>query len=197
MISNGNALSNVQLTRDQLATLINLLSQQQKANPTSPHFDPNYFSQLMALQNPSTVSQPTTPTGSGQLGAASNWNLGRVVDDPSTITAQEVPMAGSTLFPSGDGEKIYCKSWGNDGLIEPRVYVRQEGTNPEPHCLESLEDPRIEEMGKRIADLEAAVIKLKKQSSKSAKAPSKSKAKPKPTPVEQVPIVEEEVIDGE
>lgn len=192
------------ITNQQLADLIAMLAKQPQANPSSPYFNSTYFSKLMSLGQGAT-QQPAPPQENSQVvqpqPPATNYNVVRIVDDPSTIGAQEVAMGVLNLFPSSDGERIYLKAWNNDGLIEPRVYVLQNEVQPDS---KTPEDPRIDEMERRILELESAVVKLKKQqASKSAKSSSKPKPKPKPK-MEPVPepevsgitMDEEEVYDG-
>lgn len=190
-MNGGNFTSNgqgINMSQQQLAQLISLLAKQPAANPSSPNFDPNYFSQVVSLGQ---GNQPTLQQQNQQVLPSSRYNIVRAVDDPSVIKPQEVEMGVANLFPSSDGEKIFVKEWNNDGLIDLRVYVLQ---NPELSPSVSTDESRFGEMEDRITKLEATVAKLKKQQ---ASKPSKPKpgAKPKPKPVETV--VEEVVENGE
>lgn len=182
-----NPSGGVNITQQQLATLINLLSKQPAANPSSPNFDPNYFSQVLNLgQNNQVAPNMVDPRQNGSIDA-SKYNLVRVVDDPSTIQAKEVVMGVDNLFPSSDGEKIFVKTWGNDGRIIPRVYVLQDEASIGPQA----EDSRIDEMEERISSLETAVAKLKSQKK------STTKPKPKPKPQKAVTPINENDVKGD
>lgn len=196
---NGQGLN---ISNQQLAELIGMLAQQPQANPSSPQFNPTYFSRLMGLNQGSTQQQPTQSVQQQVAlppSQKTDYTVVRIVDDPATIGAQEVTMGMSNLFPSSDGERIYLKKWNNDGLIEPRVYVLQ---NEEQATSQVIEDPRFDEMEERIVRLEAVVAKLKKQqASKPSKSTSKPKPKPKPAPEPVVTSAvesdeEEEVYNG-
>ena len=53
---------------------------------------------------------------------------GRIVNDISEVTPQEVPMDRSiSLFPLADWSKIYAKAWNANGTIDTFVFVPDKG----------------------------------------------------------------------
>lgn len=49
--------------------------------------------------------------------------VGKVVNDVSMVSPNDVPMDGSiAIFPKGDMTEIYCKQWKQDGTIQTVVY---------------------------------------------------------------------------
>lgn len=49
---------------------------------------------------------------------------GRIIDDISTVTANEVSMDGSlSVFPTRDLSAIYCRQWQNDGTIKTVKFI--------------------------------------------------------------------------
>lgn len=170
----GQPQQNVQITQQQLAALLGLLAKQPKADPTSASFDPNYFAQLLAMQNQvsgqqnNLVSQPQQQNIPKQSNSCS-YQVVRMVDNPEKIQPQEVVMGYSNLFPSVDEDKIFLKSWNTEGSIETKVYVL-EGTTRPP--AKSSKKP--DEVGKlrtqfssfsndilsRLSDLEQSVARL-------------------------------------
>lgn len=52
-----------------------------------------------------------------------NGLFGRIIDDISQITANDVPMDGSrAVFIKRDGSEIYTKQWCSDGSIRTSLY---------------------------------------------------------------------------
>ena len=76
--------------------------------------------------------------------------FGRMVNDESEITPNEVPMDGSiSVFPKADGSSIIVKTWNPNGTITTIRYtpvvegeVLPEGNSPYSEIIERLE--RIE-----------------------------------------------------
>lgn len=120
-----NQQSPPQMSLEQLAGVLSILGRQPQANPTSPLFDPNYFSQIMSIQN--KLFSQTIPTQFVQSNPepskpTCSYQVVKMVDDPDNIQPQEVAMGFSNLFPSLDGHKIFVKSWDTEGSIKTRIY---------------------------------------------------------------------------
>lgn len=101
-------------------------------NYVVPQINPyqNNFNQPMPMQNPymdrmaqlqqyqqglqHSVQQPVNqPQGI----------IGRIVNDFSEITANDVPMNGSAaFFPKADGSEMQVRSWTSNGTIQTVVY---------------------------------------------------------------------------
>lgn len=171
-------------TNQQLSALLNLLGQQQQANPASSSFNPNYFSQLMNLANQVTTNpQPQTPVPV-QPSPTGNYVIVRPVPDSSVIEAQEVSMGVTNLFPSTDGQRIFGKTWNKEGLIETSVYEKVVNNPVNPG-----NDISVEDLEKRVKALELSVSKLKKQKA--------AKPKPKPAPKSSSPVTKVDVVEEE
>lgn len=83
---------------------------------------------------------------------------GRVVNDPSNITPQEVPMDGSvSLFPQTDYSKIYAKAWDSNGNLQTMIFVPEIPTTVQPDQNSSI----INELMKKIEYIEKQVSHLK------------------------------------
>lgn len=55
--------------------------------------------------------------------AQSNMIIGKVVNDFSEITANDVPMNGNAaFFPKADGSELQVRSWASNGTIQTVVY---------------------------------------------------------------------------
>lgn len=49
--------------------------------------------------------------------------IGKVVNDVSAVSPNDVPMDGNiAIFPKNDMSEIYCKQWKQDGTIQTVVY---------------------------------------------------------------------------
>lgn len=83
-------------------------------------------------------------------------------------------MGVCNVFPSTDGEYIYTKTWNKDGLIDTAVYVRQSESRSEQTTTDKCDD-----LEKRVAALETAVNKLKKQKATRPAKAVKPKTQPK------------------
>lgn len=189
----GGMLQNQQVTTQQLANLLSLLAKQPQANPTSTQFDPNYFSQLYSMQN-QVVPQVMQQTVQSQQPAPVKqqptcaYQVVKTVEDPSTIQPQEVVMGFSNLFPSIDGDKIFMKTWNNEGSIETRIYVEvKDGSKPIPKKKIQTTDQSIQSQFElfsnkilaRMAEFELALEKLQHQHSSTSRSKPKSKSKTK------------------
>lgn len=68
--------------------------------------------------------QPTQMSGTSQMQAQVPGIIGRVVNDFSEITANDVPMDGrSAIFPKADMSEIQVRAWSADGKIVPVTFV--------------------------------------------------------------------------
>lgn len=95
--------------------------------------------------------------------------VGKVVNDVSMVSPNDVPMDGSiAIFPKGDMTEIYCKQWKQDGTIQTVIYRpvqlenQSEGTNMPQMDFNTLnEDVRAlrEEISARFDRLEQAMVK--------------------------------------
>ena len=192
-----------QLNAQQLATLINLLAKSPQADPTSPQFNANYFSQLSNLTN-----QMNNPLQQPQMQPivpkepSFNYVAVKIVDDPKTIQPNEVTMGSRNLFPSGDGEKIFMKVWNTEGLIETETYIRQPKTKPTSRPKKTSEQKVDPEFSKRISELEVAISKIQKQLSRvfsEGQHPSTPNEIATPTQnnevIQDIDIYEEETVD--
>lgn len=75
-----------------------------------------YIPQLQPQQVMQQAQQPQVQTIKG-----------RMVNDESEITAQEVPMDGTvSYFPKSDYSCIFAKIWDNEGRISTFKFVREE-----------------------------------------------------------------------
>lgn len=85
---------------------------------------------------------------------------GRVVNSENDIRPNEVPMDGSvSFFPLGDGKAIYVKWWGNNGLIEGRVFV--------PAQEDSIDVVSNEGANKKLDDILDRLGRMEKRLGKS------------------------------
>lgn len=72
-----------------------------------------YQQQNMQMQQPQFPGQPTQAPGI----------IGRIVNDFSEITANDVPMNGNAaFFPKADGSELQVRSWSSNGTIQTVVY---------------------------------------------------------------------------
>ncbi len=110
-----------------------------------------------SLQQPIQQQQQIQPQGI----------IGRIVNDFSEITANDVPMNGSAaFFPKTDGSEMQVRSWSSDGTIQTIVYKpvfsdnSQEGANIPQMDFNALnEDVRAlrEEISERFDRLEKSM----------------------------------------
>lgn len=95
--------------------------------PSNPY--QNNYGQPMQMQNPymdrmnqlqsfqQNLQQPQISQNQPQ------GIIGRVVNDFSEITANDVPMNGSAaFFPKADGSELQVRSWASNGTIQTVVY---------------------------------------------------------------------------
>lgn len=72
-----------------------------------------YQQQNMQMQQPQFPGQPAQTPGI----------IGRIVNDFSEITANDVPMNGNAaFFPKADGSELQVRSWTSSGTIQTVVY---------------------------------------------------------------------------
>lgn len=71
------------------------------------------YQQNLQMQQPQFQGQPMQAPGI----------IGRVVNDFSEITANDVPMNGNAaFFPKADGSELQVRSWASNGTIQTIVY---------------------------------------------------------------------------
>lgn len=182
----GGLMQNQQITPQQLANIISLLAKQPQANPTSPQFDSNYFSQLYSLQNQASpqmqpVQQPAPQPVKPQ--PPCSYQVVRTVDNPSKIEPQEVVMGFMNLFPSNDGDKIFVKLWNSEGSIETKTYVEiQNGSKTalksskktaHEQSLQDQFDLFSNKIMARMAELELTLSKIQTQVASRSRSKSK------------------------
>lgn len=131
------------------------------------YYDP-YNPALMAQQQRLQQMQMQYPQFQQQAFQQSTLN-GRVVDDISTVTANEVPMDGSFgIFPKRDMSEIYIRSWSSDGTIKTLKFVpkMEEVDNSSIKDEKSKIDPieRVREVfAERFDSLDARLESIEKQ----------------------------------
>lgn len=118
-----------------------------------------YQQQNMQMQQPQFPGQPAQAPGI----------IGRIVNDFSEITANDVPMNGNAaFFPKADGSELQVRSWSSNGTIQTVVYkpvFEQNGadsTNAPQMDFNALnEDVRAlrEEISARFDRLEQSMTK--------------------------------------
>lgn len=117
------------------------------------------YQQNMQMQQPQFMGQPAQAPGI----------IGKIVNDFSEITANDVPMNGSAaFFPKADGTELQVRSWSSNGTIQTVVYRPvfeqngAEGTNIPQMDFNALnEDVRAlrEEISARFDRLEQSMVK--------------------------------------
>lgn len=84
---------------------------------------------------------------------------GRFVENPQSITPQDVPMDGSIgVYPIKDCSAVYLKAWQQDGTIKTIKYIPEESVPELQRKVTSLED--LEE---RVRKLELSIKKSSKK----------------------------------
>lgn len=149
--------------------------QQPQINPYQQN-----FSQPLQVQNPymdrmvqlqqyqqGLQMQPTQMLGASQI--PQQGIIGKVVEDFSEITANDVPMNGtSAVFPKNDMSEIQIRTWGADGKIQTISYKpileqnQTEATNISKIDFNALnEDVRAlrEDILARLDNIEKSVAK--------------------------------------
>lgn len=133
----------------------------------------NNYTQQMQMQNPymdrmnqlqnfqQNLQQPQISQNQPQ------GIIGRVVNDFSEITANDVPMNGNAaFFPKSDGSELQVRSWSANGTIQTVVYrpIQQEnkeqGANIKQNDFATLnEDVKAlrEEISERFDRLEKSM----------------------------------------
>lgn len=114
--------------------------------------NPNYLNTSTTI--PNTFRQQTMPQPQTQQSIR-----GRFVENPQSITPQDVPMDGSIgVYPVKDCSAIYLKAWQQDGTIKTVKYIPEETVPEIKRKVTSLED--LEE---RVKKLEASIRKGSKK----------------------------------
>lgn len=102
-------------------------------NYWAPQQMPNQYQSFQPMQNPymdrtnqmqqyQQNLQIPQPQFQGQPMQAPGI-IGRVVNDFSEITANDVPMNGNAaFFPKADGSELQVRSWASNGTIQTIVY---------------------------------------------------------------------------
>ena len=117
----------------------------QAANRTYPaQYQPQVGYSYVSPQANQAVAQP-------QQTFAIN---GRIVNDISEVTPQEVPMDRSiSLFPLSDWSKIYAKAWNANGTIDTFAFVpdkaSQSDKQEQPDQYQAIMN-RLDEIEKKI-----------------------------------------------
>lgn len=115
--------------------------------------NPNYLNTNTAI--PNTFRQQAMPQPQMQQQSI----RGRFVENPQSITPQDVPMDGSIgVYPTKDCSAIYLKAWQQDGTIKTVKYIPEETVPEIKRKVTSLED--LEE---RVKKLEASIRKGSKK----------------------------------
>lgn len=82
-----------------------------------------YLEQQQQMQN---GNMQASWQGSGQMqnqNIQSNMIIGKIVNDFSELTANDVPMNGSAaFFPKADGSELQVRNWTPNGTIQTIVY---------------------------------------------------------------------------
>lgn len=152
----------------------------------------NNYGQPMQMQNPyldrmnqlqsfqQNLQQPQIPQNQPQ------GIIGRVVNDFSEITANDVPMNGNAaFFPKADGSELQVRSWSANGTIQTVVYrpIQPENKDhdaniPQNDFVALNEDVRAlrEEISERFDRLEKSMgnTSVKTVSSKTKKVDSEN-----------------------
>lgn len=146
---------------------------------------PNYNFQT-PVQNPyidrfaqNQAMQQMNQAQNQQMNQAQGLN-GRIVDDFSTITANDVPMdAMGALFIKSDGTEIQRRVWTSNGTIATSRFqpVLEEQANNLPHVEEKaafdLSEASTEVFMKRFDDITDRLEKMEKNFGKATTARSK------------------------
>lgn len=141
--------------------------------PQNPYID--RFAQNQAMQQINQVQNQTVQQLQGLNG--------RIVDDFSMITANDVPMdAMGALFIKSDGSEIQRRVWMSNGTIATSRFkpVLEEQANNLPQGEEKavfdLSDASTEVLMKRFDDIAERLDKMEKNFGKSATTRSKKEA---------------------
>ncbi len=102
---------------------------------------------------PRTPAQPQNQYATPQAFSSLS---GRMINDISEVTPQEVPMNGTvSFFPTNDYSTIFAKCWSPDGTIQTFKFVPEQQVPQEPQ-----EDP-FEKLNKRLDKIEELVSNRK------------------------------------
>lgn len=83
---------------------------------------PQYYNPLAQVQNRAIDYQQNMPNTYQQNQIVQGIN-GKIIEEMSQITANDVPMDGSVaFFPKQDLSEVYAKSWNADGTIRTVTY---------------------------------------------------------------------------
>lgn len=132
-------------------------------------FYPNYYynngapvqTPVSPSVNTPQYSQPTYQPVQTAPALPLRGIAGRLVNDASEITVNEVPTDGSiAMFPKNDGTCIYTKQWNSDGTIKTICFV-PEDNNEIPQELNTEKGKsiieRLETIEKMLAGVSASV----------------------------------------
>lgn len=151
----------------------------------NPYNSMNQFQNYPINAQTNTIPQyqQNFPMIPPQVSGTSQQNqgiIGRVVNDFSEITANDVPMNGdAAFFPKSDGSEMQVRSWASNGTIQTIVYKpvlpenTQEGNIPQMDFNALNEDVRAlrEEISERFDRLEKSMggMETKKTTSRAKK----------------------------
>lgn len=99
-------------------------------------------------QQPVVPRTPAQPITSPQIPSL----FGRMINDISEVTPQEVPMNGAvSFFPTNDYTAVFAKCWSPDGTIQTFKFIPEQQTPPEPQ-----EDP-FKKLNDRLDKIEELI----------------------------------------
>lgn len=141
--------------------------------------NPNFYNPFGYQQpyNPMTVAQQQYPQFNQPMQSQPQVLSGRMVDDISTVNANEVLMDGSvSIFPKKDMSMIYVKNWNADGTIKTVCYkpvveepIRTESKVSETDKLLQSIDERFDELLQKMQQVEKVVASKMENTSKAKK----------------------------
>lgn len=107
-----------------------------------------YAPQGQIIQNNPYASQP-------QAVPRQTYLKGRVVNSDADIRPNEVPMDGTaSFFPRADGQVVYVKWWGNNGLIEGRTFVPSQDTTVDDASSNNDANKKLDDILDRLGRME-------------------------------------------
>lgn len=113
-----------------------------------PYTNPYFFQQQQfPMQNPQSFQQ-TVPQP--QIQGIS----GRIVDNAESISVNDVPMTGVSVFPKSDMSEVYVKSWNPNGTIRSLTYKAVEPVT------EETEVKQTDDIMQRLTEIESKLDKL-------------------------------------
>lgn len=129
-------------------------------NQYFPMASPGYpYGQIQPPYVPQQTMPAYTAQTTPQPPQAPRIQMGRVVTNPSEISAQDVSQDGSmTLFPDANGRVIYGRSWQPNGSItETRFVTEQRGDAEQPSDPFALIMGELNDLKESVDDLKQTV----------------------------------------